>query len=657
MRDGNHRRATRWQPRAARLLGLWCLAASTIACGSKPGVSGFLNQAPDVRYVGIDNCVDCHQDKAATYAKTGMGRSFYPMTAEVAIEDFSERNDIEIPWQGLRYRMTRRDGKFFMRQSASDGRGGEMAVDERDLVFVVGSGNHSRSYLTVENGSLFQAPVCWYPEKGTWDLCPGYEENNDHFTREITESCVFCHNGRMELLPGERSRYVEPIPFGIDCERCHGPGQLHVDRWRSGRDTPDGSADPTIVNPERLPSDLRIQVCFQCHFGDSKASERVPRRDHLLGDFRPGRPVTDVMVPFFFREGRRSEFGLSSQGDRLLRSRCYQASGGKIECLTCHDPHVTVYRKERPLEIYREKCLGCHQTADCTGPAERRRQTAPLGDDCLQCHMRKVPPDDHPHTRFTDHWIRRSSEYGGPPEPPSADLVPVFPDALAALATPEQTYYRGRAHFLKSLHAPAAVRATLWRTGAEAFQSAIRNGLESADAPFFLGKILQYERRWDEAIAAFGDAVARDPGHHDAALALGSALVQQGKIAEAALVFRRALERWPGDPGAMAELARCEAASGRTHEALALYNRAVAAMTWNAGFRMNQGVLYSALGRHPEALRACREAMRLDPGDVGIWKTCAEVLLSAGLPSEAGGAARRAELLAARRGFGDGNRD
>ena len=630
------------QPQAARRLGLVCLAACTIACGSRETAPRFFDRASESRYVGIDACVDCHKDRAATFAHTGMGRSFYPLTADVVVEDFTERNEIEIPWQGLRYRMTRRDGKFFMRQSASDGRGGEMAVDEREMVFVVGSGNHSRSYVTVEDGRFFQTPVCWYPEKGIWDLCPGYEERNDHFTREITETCVFCHNGRMELLPGERSRYAEPIPFGIDCERCHGPGQLHVERWRSGRDEPDGSADPTIVNPERLPAGLRIQVCFQCHLGDSKASERVPRDDHALADYRPGRPVTDVMVPFFFREGRRSEFGLSSQGDRLLRSRCYQASGGKIECITCHDPHVTAYRKDRPAEFYREKCLGCHETADCTAPAEERQRTGTLGDDCVQCHMRKVPPDDHPHTRFTDHWIRRSSEYGGPREAPSADLVPVFPEDLSALAPADQSYYRGRAYFLKSLHAPAAVRALMWRESEEAFRAAIRDGFESADAPFFLGKVLQYEKRWDEATAAFRDALARDPGHHDASHALGSALARQGRIAEAASAFRGMLERWPGDAGAMAELARCEAAAGRTDEALTLYGRAVAAMPWNAGFRMNRGVLFSALGRHPEATGACREAMRLDPGDASIWKACAEVLASAGLTTEADGAARRA---------------
>ncbi len=635
-----------------RLVLLACTAACLLACGrtrERSSTPRFLNQDPAVRYVGIDNCVGCHRDKAASFAHTGMGRSFYPLTEGSTVEDFADRNEIEIPEQGLRYRMTRRDGKFFMRQSVPDEGGGETAVDERELVWVVGSGNHSRSYLTVLDGKLFQAPVCWYPEKRIWDLCPGYEEKNDHFGREITGSCVFCHNARMELLPDERNRYREPIPAGIDCERCHGPGQLHVARWRSGKDEPDDEPDPTIVDPRRLPPDLRIQVCFQCHLGDGKATERVPRQERAATDYRPGQPITDVMVPFFFRDASRRDFGISAQADRLVRSRCYRASGGRIECLTCHDPHVTVYREGRPEGFYREKCLTCHRLADCTAPASERQATRAPTDDCVACHMRKLEPDDHRHVRFTDHWIRKTSEYGDSVAVRAAELVPVLPDAFASLPPADRAYYQGRAYFLKAMDFPEAVRTSMWREGEESFLKAIEEGFASADASFFLGKLLWYEKRWDEAASRFRAAVAKDAGHHDAALALGTTLAQQGKVAEAGAAFRLMLERWPGDAGAMAELGRCEAAAGRTAEALALYDRAAAAEPWNAAFRMNRAVILSSLGRQAEARAACEEAMRFNPADATLWRSCSEVLRAAGPRAAASGVERRAGFLASRR--------
>ena len=44
-------------------------------------------------------------------------------------------------------------------------------------------------------------------------------------------------------------------------------------------ETPHGEADPTIVNPRRLDRPQRLDVCFQCHLGDAKQTERVSRHD------------------------------------------------------------------------------------------------------------------------------------------------------------------------------------------------------------------------------------------------------------------------------------------------------------------------------------------------------------------------------------------
>jgi hypothetical protein len=267
-----------------RLAGGLALVALS-ACGggtpreSAPGSGGsaaFLNQAKGVTYVGRGSCRPCHTETWSTFAHTGMGLSWYPLTPDRSIEDWTHRNTFDVKATGLHYRMYRRDGKFLMRQSLLDARGSESAVDERELTLVVGSAHHSRAYLVSFGGKLFQAPVCWYTKDALWDLCPGYEQKNDYFSREIDRTCVFCHNARMERIPEARNAYVEPIPDGIDCERCHGPGRLHVDKWSRG-ETPTGNGDPAIVNPKRLTAELRMQICFQCHLGDSKSTERVAR--------------------------------------------------------------------------------------------------------------------------------------------------------------------------------------------------------------------------------------------------------------------------------------------------------------------------------------------------------------------------------------------
>jgi hypothetical protein len=166
------------------------------------------------------------------------------------IEDWTTHNTFEVKATGLRADVPPRRQ---VHAAIRDAKGRESAVDERELIRVVGSGHHSRTYLVAVGDKLFQTPMCWYTKDAVWDLCPGYEQNNDYFSREIDRTCVFCHNARMVRQPGARNAYVEPIPNGIDCERCHGPGRLHVDRWARG-ETPTGTGDPAIVNPKREPA-------------------------------------------------------------------------------------------------------------------------------------------------------------------------------------------------------------------------------------------------------------------------------------------------------------------------------------------------------------------------------------------------------------------
>ena len=73
---------------------------------------------------------------------------------------------------------------------------------------------------------------------------------NQHFGRPIEPDCLYCHANRFEAVAGTINGYRRPIFHGlsIGCERCHGPGGLHV-RSPGPADGPGG--DRTIVNPRR----------------------------------------------------------------------------------------------------------------------------------------------------------------------------------------------------------------------------------------------------------------------------------------------------------------------------------------------------------------------------------------------------------------------
>jgi Tfp pilus assembly protein PilF len=561
-------------------------------------------------YVGADACRSCHAEVFSTFSRTGMGRSFYPLTADRVIEDWTGNNTFTSASSGLRYRMERRDGRFYMRQFLDDGRGGETAVDERQLAYVVGSAHHSRTYLVSWGGKLYQAPVCWYTKDALWDLCPGYEHDNDYFSREIGRTCVFCHNGRMTLIPGARNAYAEPYPHGINCERCHGPGGEHVARWGRG-ESPTGEGDPSIVNPRRLTPDLRMQICFQCHLGDSKATERVARQGKPLEDFRPGETIAAAMVPFRFAEATAHDFGLSAQADRMLLSRCFTESGGKLECVTCHNPHVTVYRKDRPADFFTSKCVGCHELASCKAPAAARRATNPP-DDCVACHMRRGEPDDHRHADFTDHWIRRRIDEE-PRARTSKTLIPYLPEAFGAMSAGERSFAEARAYSLRALAMAPRGRGAMWPEAESRFRESIAQGNDGADAWFFLGKAQAARGEHAEAETSFARAFEKDPGDHDVAFAQGQSLVRAKRLDEAERVFEAMTRAHPESAAPWAELARCAALRRDLPLAVERYQKAIALEPWNASLHENEAKLLSSLGRHAEAVAAAEEALRYAP--------------------------------------------
>jgi tetratricopeptide (TPR) repeat protein len=351
-----------------------------------------------------------------------------------------------------------------------------------------------------------------------------------------------------------------------------------------------------------------------------------------------------VIAPFRFADATRHDFGLSAQADRLLLSACFRESGGAIECITCHDPHVPVYDPERPEDWFNRRCRGCHDRDACTGPAEARRATSPA-DDCTGCHMRRAEPDDQRYTLMTDHWIRRRIDDDTRDPREHLGIEPVRPGRFEARVEAEQAYYRGRAAYLLSLKTGDPRREALWKEAGVAFEQAIAGGLDRADAWFFLGRTREYLGESEAAIEAFERAVDRDPRHHDAALALATALLATGRIEPARDALAGILEQDPDHAGALAELGRSHLGDD-LERALELYRRAADAEPWNGSLLGNQAMILAALGRFDEASARARDSLELDPEDVGVWETWSRILIELGREDQARETARVAAAIA-----------
>ena len=369
-------------------------------------------QRQPAEYADAKECVACHAAIAATYRLTGMARSFYQPRPENTVEDYTRNNRYYHPASDTCFRMLRRDGKFYQRrwQIGADGR--ETNVDELQIDYVMGSGNHVRTYLhRTARGTLIELPLAWYPERGgTWAMNPGYEGGHLEARRKIAYECMFCHNAYPQI-PGRAAKepvYRGPLPEGIDCQRCHGPGAEHVRAARAGATNVRGP----IVNPARLSPDRQMEVCMQCHLQTTAAAlpSELRRFGRTPFSYRPGEPLAGVQALTSTRPAGRApdRFEIVSSAYRLRQSQCFLKSGGKLVCETCHNPH-DIPRGAAAVQHYDGVCRQCHGPAlDGLAAAGKHTRAA----DCASCHMPKRRTDDVVHAVMTDHLIQRRTSRG-----------------------------------------------------------------------------------------------------------------------------------------------------------------------------------------------------------------------------------------------------
>jgi Tetratricopeptide repeat len=368
----------------------------------------YLNTKADVQYVGDEACRSCHGSIYAEFKQTGMGRSVTVPSAEEA-QEFAK--PLKITNKNQMYSIYARDGKIVHEESERDAKGNTVFSEAHEIAYSVGAGDVGKSYLIAKGDSLFVSPISYYTRIRGWDLSPGYAEGIFHgFTRRVVDLCVDCHTGWPHLVPGSSTRFQKP-PFKfltVGCERCHGPGEIHVaERTQDAASSvyQEASTDLSIVNPRKLQSAVRDDVCAQCHFsGDARVLQ--PAKDYL--DFRPGTPLGDVVAIFSVSPMIKGEHFLAlGQFEQLKMSRCWAGSNGRLGCISCHDPHVQL-RSDEAVVFFRERCLSCHTTRSCTAAITQRQATSPP-DNCILCHMPKQPSENIGHSSITDHRILRNS--------------------------------------------------------------------------------------------------------------------------------------------------------------------------------------------------------------------------------------------------------
>ncbi len=382
------------------------------------------------------------------------------------------------------------------------------------IEYAIGSGNHAVGFLAQVGDHLFQSPISYYTKRKLWDVAPGYEQAREpDFSRPVTLECLACHADKPLPIANTLNSYRAP-PFAglaISCDRCHGSAEAHLKKPVPG----------SILNPAKLAGAVRDSVCEQCHLaGDI----RIPNPGRSIADFQPGERMEDVFTVYVAAQPPGKEIKVISHAEQLALSRCARASGGRLWCGTCHNPHD---KPAEPAVYYRQRYLSCHA-------ATLEAAHAAPGRDCVGCHMPQRPAKDGGHTAFTDHRITRRPQPEGAAESGAQ---------LAAWREPAPEF---RERNLSLALVTEGMENKVPEQVIRGYRMLNRMDLKDDPAALTaLGSILLTAKQPKEAELRFARALAQRPGYAPYEVNLGSALMDEGDVAGGTEHLARAVELDP----------------------------------------------------------------------------------------------------------------
>ena len=608
------------------------IVAITAAMAVCPSLFG---AAPANEFVDARVCASCHSEIARSYARTGMGRSFFrPTSANSPELNLNSTPHYYHSLSDTHFSLVLRDGSYYQRRWQIGFGGKETKLEERKIDYVMGSGNHARSYLSrTSRGTLIELPLGWYSESG-WGMSPGSDSDHPRTRRFISYKCMFCHNGIPRIPEGNQEPGSEPVyadlPEGIDCQRCHGPGGKHVRTLETAGSRPD-EIRASIVNPARLDSQRRMEICMQCHLETS--SGRIPativrfNRDPF--SFVPGEPLDAFMLTFDHAPGTGHEgkFEAVSSVYRLRQSRCFLRSEGRLTCDTCHNPHQS---PGGPEAVSRQDgiCRRCHAIDSLAGSTRH-----PAAADCAGCHMPKRRAEDTPGMVMTDHLIQRHPPSENllanfrerPPEEYRGEVVPYYPSPLPQ--TPSNALYLAVAQVGLGNNVeqglPILAREVALQKPSEAEFYAVLG-----DGWLRVGKTR-------EAIAAYEQAVRLRPASVTLLRSLAESLKEDGQVGHAAEILNRAVQIAPADPVTLYRFGMLDFHAGRLADAAGKIRRAMAIDPSLPEQSRSLGEVLVGSGQPGLALSSLNDALRTDPYDDAAWDLAGRLLSEKGEVAEA----------------------
>jgi hypothetical protein len=340
------------------------------------------NKVADLRgpnYAGEKTCITCHKNIYDSYLHTAHQNTSILATAETILGSFASPNNDFFFNPMLKISMEKTDSGFYQVEYDNG-----IRKEAHRFDIAVGSGRKAQTYLYHAGDEIHQLPISYFVPSASWANSPGFPANHPLFDRVIPSGCFGCHasaanvnvvqTGSLELtekyLPNEQL-------LGIDCERCHGPAQAHVDYHTAH---PEAKIGKYITDIRTLTRNQQMDLCAVCHSGRKKAIQPI-------FTFKPGSNLND----FYYLDAMNpSANKLDVHGTEvqyIMASQCYLQSK-TLTCISCHNPH----QKEREnIAVFSQRCMNCHTEVNHNFCKMAPELGEAIKTNCIDCHMPAKP--------------------------------------------------------------------------------------------------------------------------------------------------------------------------------------------------------------------------------------------------------------------------
>jgi Doubled CXXCH motif (Paired_CXXCH_1)/Cytochrome c554 and c-prime len=332
--------------------------------------------------VGAAVCSQCHGAEYQKWSHARHGKMLQPATASSVEGNFTTR---AVTLRGLTYRLRAEDGAYYITESYLSGKEQEHRVD-----YTLGSRRIQHYLTTLPDGRIIVLPPSWDVLRKQWfhNLEIVNPEESDRVLLQVwNRSCYGCHVSREEkgFDPEHLTYTTRWTDFGTNCERCHGPGSEHVNRYQHAAAV--RNADTAIVLQTRLSPLRNTMVCAQCHSLRNVIGDDFTAGSNYYDSFFPILEYAQKVDPdpAYWADGRPRRFSNDAIG--FWESQCFLKGGAT--CISCHedvhDPEVEKNPKLRPGA--NALCMQCHQSIGKAISAHTHHAPGSAGSSCVECHM------------------------------------------------------------------------------------------------------------------------------------------------------------------------------------------------------------------------------------------------------------------------------